>query len=174
MTVLQVNEIARKDPWPESARSIELVNHSLQQTLRGLVSGKASWPLLLWGPTGTGKTMAAKCFADFSPDMAFFLARKLADAAWLADAFVWQRARDCELLIVDEIGSECGSENYTAPREAMERVTDLRESHAGRVAVYITNHKPEALADFYGDRTASRMLCGTTFHLEGNDRRLPR
>lgn len=168
--ILPKNEIAKEDPTAED-RSFSLVDEVLQRAFRDLVLGCSAWPLLLWGPTGTGKTLASRCLTDFSPDAAFFHAKKLADTGWDADSFIWHRVRECELLVVDEIGSECGSINYTAPRVAMERVADLRESHAGRVAIYITNHDPEELADMYGDRTASRMMCGTIFHLDGCDRR---
>jgi DNA replication protein DnaC len=159
---------------PEIERSIGLVDVALLHTFRELVTGNARWPLLLWGPTGTGKTYAALCLTDFCPDVVLVEADRLTKIGWDPDDFVWQRVRDCELLVVDEVGARTGSANYTAPTDAMERCADLRERHAGRVAVYITNQRPEDLAALYGDRTASRMLCGTVFQLGGDDRRLLR
>jgi hypothetical protein len=40
------------------------------------------------------------------------------------------------------------------------------------VAIYISNLEPEAIARVYDDRIASRLLCGTWYKLDGEDRRL--
>jgi len=40
------------------------VPQALRDTFRALVSGRAPWPLYLWGPAGTGKTSAALVLLD--------------------------------------------------------------------------------------------------------------
>lgn len=135
------------------------------------MSGRAAWPLFLHGPAGTGKTCAALCVCDRVEYAQFWTPEELADGivrGGMDDA--WRRLRECDLAVLDELGARerVGDLHY----QAVKRFADCREENGRRVAVYVSNVRPERISDLYDDRVASRLLCGTWFELAGKDRRL--
>ncbi len=158
---------------PAVNRTLHSVEPSLLETLNGLALGALPWPLLLFGPSGTGKTSAALALCDIVETAAYWNIEDLAgfvlnrDAAEVDGEF--NRLRDKDLIVVDELGcrQKVGDLHYTV----MKRLADLREQHAGRAAIWITNLQPKQLLDLYDERIYSRITCGTLLELAGADRR---
>ena len=145
---------------------MDQVDPHLRSIFRSLAAGKAKWPLFLHGPTGTGKTCAVLAFSDFVKAALYFLAEELADAI-MAGGIVWQRIGECQLAICDEVGARerIGDLHY----QAIKRFADLRDH---RPAIYVSNCHPDALGKLYDDRIVSRVLCGTWYECQGEDRRM--
>ena len=155
---------------PQLARDMRLVDTALVEKFRNLVSGKLRWPLYLYGPSGVGKTRAVLCLADFADSASYHTAEELADVAMGQDARAeWERITSKELAIVDEIGErqKVGDLAYTT----LKRFADIREESHNGVAIFSSNCTPGELHKLFDDRIASRLLCGTVFHLTGKDRR---
>lgn len=158
--------------WPHLERNLHEVNTALQQTLNDLAVGKLPWPLLVYGPAGTGKTCAVLALADVceiaaiwdADDWATFVIRKGDEL----DAELSRLAAK-ELLIVDEIGcrSTVGDLHYTS----LKKLIDLRDRSENRAAIFISNLEPKNLIDLFDDRIYSRLTRGTVFELDGADRR---
>jgi hypothetical protein len=173
--------------FPALVRSMALVPCELVQVFRLLVTGKAAWPLYLFGPAGTGKTHAALCLADWCDHKT-----KYWSVEGLVDEYVkgvrpYERFNDpfdfhgvikgvpkppdqTELCILDELGER--SNITDLQHTTVKRFADYMEMENDRVAVYISNLKPSELAKLYDDRICSRVLCGTRFELKGKDRRI--
>lgn len=167
------------------------VDPALNVMIASLVDGQASWPILLHGPVGTGKTCAALCLCDNVPRAAYFTASELHQAVmdsqfnrltwrnfhWLEaepDALsktvyandLWKYLRRVPLLVIDELGRGNVTPSHL---ESVYRAVDERN---GRPLVGISNHSPEALDSIYDAPTVSRLCAGTVYELTGNDRRL--
>ncbi len=153
---------------------MDLVKPDLRDTLRNLATGNLPWPLFLWGPSGGGKTSAALALADFADTACYWTADDLADQVMAGTpgetAETWELIAKKDLAILDEIGERrnIGDLAYRVAK----KFADLRETQAGRVAIYISNVSPAELQSLFDDRIASRLLCGTVHKLEDRDRRV--
>jgi len=153
------------------------VDPELVGVFRRLVAGEDPWPLFLHGPVGAGKTLAALSLADVTRTAAYFTADGLCKTAHeLRDEPVmlrglWDAIEVKDLIILDELGLR--SNVSDACYETIKRVADLREMHAGRVGIFISNLDANQLARVFDDRLGSRLFCGTHFELKGRDRRFP-
>lgn len=122
--------------------------------------------ILLMGGAGVGKTVLAGCVADA------VLARGYSVLALSAFGFVnrvsayhttfddsrsgyLQPLLDCDLLIVDDLGTETMLKNIT--REYFYLVVNERNA-AGKHTLFTTNLSPDELVARYGERTASRLF----------------
>jgi hypothetical protein len=74
------------------------------------------------------------------------------------------------LAILDELGTR--QKTTDLHYQALKTFCDDREFSYFRVAIYISNLEPQAIASVYDDRIASRVLCGTWFRLDSQDRRM--
>ncbi len=134
-----------------------------------LCDGERFWPLFIHGAPGSGKTVATYCMTDVLFDYIY------TDLDGLCEALVtrsdkWRHIQDPDkCAILDEIGGRDVVSSVDA--DAVKKFLDLRENYANRVGVYVSNHGPDAIPGLYGHRIASRLLCGTTFHMEGSDQR---
>ena len=134
--------------------------------------------LMIYGPTGVGKTFLANCIAKSLIDTihsvihldapAFF--KKLADDHFHnsseddASGFY-----DCDCLIVDDLGAEL-TNNFVIS-SLCECIEHRRLS--GKATVFTTNLNPSEIKLQYMDRTFSRLISDYTFlHLDGDDIRL--
>lgn len=163
----------RRKPEVSFARHVprhpETLPDQLWRFYHGLCDGKLPWPLFIHGPTGAGKTVAGYCFRDITPGCAWCEVGKLIDQLLGRTYGWWEAAADRSCFIVDEVG---GSDSVASVEyNALKRFLDIRERFRDRVAVYLSNHSPDRIRELYDDRTASRLLCGTIYHLNGPDRR---
>lgn len=149
--------------------SWERVPESLRALLRDLVGGKRHWPLFLHGKQGVGKSavgklLRASTFRSLMRDITHFEDIAFSKAGW-----DW--LKEATLVIIDEVGARTSQSNEYSYR-AMKRILDLREEHRSRAGVYISNLTMKQIPEFYDDRIASRMLCGTIYEMTGPDQRI--
>jgi DNA replication protein DnaC len=136
--------------------------------------------LLLYGETGVGKTFLSNCVArellDRSYSVIYFTAFQLFDIFSKgvfdkdADAIAAnQNIFDCDLLIIDDLGTEL-SNSFTVSQLFLcvnERI--LRN----RSTIISTNLSMNQIADTYSERTISRILSSyTIIRLFGDDIRI--
>ncbi|MBI3832815.1 MAG: hypothetical protein HY287_00620 [Planctomycetes bacterium] len=164
------------------ARDPQRVTECLRDPLRAAVLGKGAWPIFLHGEAGSGKTLAALCVGDWCGDCAYVdmptLCHMVNDAAFgrLLDddgsaiqvTAVWKNWANANLAIIDEIGSR--GKVSDAHFETLKMTLDSRE-RLNKPLIAISNLDPEALANVYDDRIASRLSAGTVCRVDG-DRRL--
>lgn len=136
--------------------------------------------LLLYGDTGVGKTFLSNCVAkellDTGHSVIYFTAFELfhmfEEAAFHGkngsnDAY--QNLFDCDLLIIDDLGTELTNSFTTSQLFLCLNERILRR----RSTIISTNLSLQALADTYTERTFSRITsCYTTLKLVGTDIRV--
>lgn len=136
--------------------------------------------ILLYGDTGVGKTFLSHCIAkeliESSYSVIYFSASRLFDLL-AREAFsrkeeeeeVYTHIYDCDLLIVDDLGSEL-SNTFTASR----LFTVLNERILRRKSTIIsTNLALEDIKSIYSERIFSRISsCYTMLRLTGDDIRI--
>jgi hypothetical protein len=127
--------------------------------------------LFLYGPVASGKTAAALCLCDIVVDASYTKTDQVADQI-MAGSIDWSEIGERQLAILDEIGEreKVGDLQY----QAVKRFADVREARADSVAIYISNCDADQIQVLYDDRVATRLACGTVFHLDVPDRRLKR
>jgi hypothetical protein len=159
------------------------------------------WPLYLHGAAGTGKTSAALALLDMVGPKGANLAAPRIVLDWAAGfleaknlarlkigsdrgRFQWSSGGEvswdglknnlCDvtrmpLFVIDDIGTAREASDFS--RETLLEVLDCRCDDPVRPLVVTGNLAPGQLATAYDDRVASRILCGTVYHLGGADRR---
>lgn len=162
-------------------RRIDQIPAALRTVFRDLVTAKASWPLLLHGPAGTGKTCAALCLIDFAggmyhslPDFLAYMGRVVNDREHdlllnkkMTPEIVWARMLVAPIVVLDELGARDRVSDFHY--ETLKKALDVRER---KPAVYISNLPLGQIATLYDDRIASRLSSGTVHELKGIDRRI--
>lgn len=138
----------------------------LRKLLTQLAIGACDWPLYIWGSTGRGKTCAAIALANMTADSLYVGCEKLCEEVYNEHIW-WQRLAECNLAIIDELGLRPAQDQRAYL--AIKRAADLREH---KQTIWISNHGPEALKRLFDDRIYSRLVCGTSIQLTGNDRRV--
>lgn len=165
---------------PQKAFSRLLLDDLLKNVLRDLSEGKRPWPCLIWGETGSGKTCAGLCMADYYggwyatlDDFTRILNQVEYGEYWVHGthascrvtvADYWRDWSRCSICVLDELGLRSPTD---AQYVALQRAIDLRED---KPLICISNHDLNGLADIYDDRIASRLACGTVHHLTGDRR----
>ena len=157
---------------PDLYRKMASVPKDLVVTFRLLATAQLPWPLFLHGDVGTGKTLAALCLADFATTSRYWTLDTLCDKVMDPETKtqeMWRQIQEKELTILDELGerSKVGDLLYTTVKKHL----DLREQHAGRVGIYISNLTPDQLVQMFDKRIVSRLTAGTVLELSGDDRR---
>jgi len=173
---LPLRKLGKPTCLPEIPRSMGLVEERLRDCFRDLVTGKRPWPLYLHGPAGVGKTRATLCLCDFVKGSAYATLAECCDAKMAKGIFSpWENGLfghvTC-LFVLDEIGMrlKTGDLEFSVITE----IWEYRERHCAGVGIYVSNLTPKDLHKLYDDRIASRLLCGTIWRLDGEDRRMKR
>lgn len=147
-----------------------------------------SWPVMMCGPTGTGKTSAAAVlYGRFqrlpmwhrADDLLLAMSMGRKDGVQVDgvnqfgevvrrhvpfNKFV-ARVANCSCLFLDDLG-------VRAPTDAMHAALfDLLEWRLEKPLVVTTNQKMSELSEMFDDRIASRLSSGTVIPFTGVDRR---
>lgn len=136
-----------------------------------------AWPLLLYGPAGSGKTCAAAVVAIAWDRESIFHAPKIffASASWVIRALsmhensrpLLNSLRDCSLVILDDIATRSATD---AAADALLLILNLR---ARKPMIVTSNHGPKSLETAFGDaRIASRLMAGAMIEFPDKDKRL--
>lgn len=139
--------------------------------------------LLFYGPPGTGKTFLCNCVAkgvlDKGNSVLYFSAsslfERLDDLRFRRDSApenntLKQDLRQCDLLILDDLGTEFMSQSSAA--DLFELVND--RILAGKPMIISTNLYTQFLKQYYSDRLYSRFNgCFEMIEVFGNDLRDP-
>ncbi len=156
-------------------RDVGQVDSRLLQVFGRLATGRARWPLYLFGEPGRGKTLATLAFCDrvhfgryFTPNALMTLCTQEKRRLPWAQEGAWAEP-GIELAVLDEVGAGAINDFHF---QMVKEFADDRELRHHRVAIYVSNLPPDAIRTKYDDRIASRMLCGTIYELTGLDRRV--
>jgi DNA replication protein DnaC len=156
-----------------------MVNESLLTVFRKLCRGELEWPLVLNGPTGSGKTCASLALVDHVPSGEFLTEAQLyehlnarRDGGGLQD--LWRQITKADLFVLDEFKVRA---NPTAFQ--FESILRFLETRTARPTIITMNTGFDTsgklltdIARVYDDRIASRLSAGTIFFLKGDDLRL--
>ena len=172
------NEEIKKGSGLSSRRYAERAYQECQRFVREF--DQAFNNLLLYGDTGVGKTFLSNCIARELLDTghsviyftAFDLFQTFSQAAFhekTASNDRYQNLFDCDLLIIDDLGTEL-SNSFTTSQLFLclnQRILQRKST------IISTNLNLQALADTYTERTFSRITsCYTTLKLIGTDIRV--
>lgn len=143
----------------------------------------SSTNLLFWGNPGCGKTFLSNCIAkellDTGHSVIYFTApqlfEKMADITFNRDSseesagIEADSVFDCDLLIIDDLGSEIAN-SFTI--EQLFLILNRRLLD-GRSTIISTNLELQQIMDLYSERSASRILGGYhMYHFKGRDLRI--
>ena len=174
-------DITRFDTRPDvdlggdSPRSAMLKNmRAAKEFVRNF--GTKMQNMLLYGPTGTGKTFLCNCIAGalmkegwavvYMTSSEYF--RLMADMAFGRSEQTIEGLMDStDLLIIDDLGTEIET---TANVSLMEETID-RRFRRKQSTVISTNLTPEDIRHRYIERIGSRLLCYRTLPFGGDDLR---
>lgn len=165
---------------PTVERNIAEIPDHLRKTIRGLVAGELTWPLMLHGDVGTGKTLGMLCLLDYAggeyhtvSGLCQLMNRAAQGRVESSGGYtqwpekIWARIAKQPFVVLDEIG--CRSNVSDAHYEVVKEMIDVR--HQKPLAV-LSNLKLSDLGRLYDDRIVSRLSAGTVVEMSGPDRRL--
>lgn len=159
---------------PQLSRTMQMVKAGLRDVFRELASGQIEWPLFIHGDVGSGKTRAALCLCDFADTAAYWSIDRLASIEIGDDidakCQMWRDVERKDLVVLDELGQR--EKIGDLHSSTLQRFLDERENQNHAMAIYISNVPAKGLGGIYDDRIVSRLLAGTVFHLDGDDRRV--
>lgn len=143
-----------------------------------------SFPILLWGPPGRGKSYAAALlYATVNGRASWVRAVELIRSIQTCrrdgsvvlpgalyecgESSIWRsRVQSPDVLFVDDIGLRSPTDSQY---EILFELFDRRE---GKPTIYTSNLSPNEIAKIYDDRIASRICRGTRIEFSGVDRRM--
>lgn len=123
--------------------------------------------MYLFGQAGVGKSRGCLALCDHVPGSYYLTIEQVCtEVLERRDGVTWRYLPDYTLIVVDELATRktAGDLEYTA----LKRIADAREDLP---TIYISNVTPAELVEIYDDRIASRIVCGTVYHLVDRDRR---
>jgi DNA replication protein DnaC len=166
----------------EKDREIEQVPVALRAAVRSCATGERSWPLVVIGPVGVGKTCAGLCVLDYTGGF-YYTAQGLAEdmiqamkgqlatprGSSVSQAQLWRELKQSALVVLDEVGDRTKASDHAY--DCLKRLLDGREEAP---LLVLTNLGLPEIAAVYDDRITSRLAAGTLVRLNGPDRRLER
>lgn len=144
---------------------------------------KSGAGMVLWGDVGTGKTHLACAIANAlrlqNRPVLYCTALEavtLIKSSWkktsdgLTEYDIYERFGDPELLIIDEIGVQFGSE---FERMVLTSIADIRSRNC-LPTIIISNHNPEEIYSLLGERMFDRLVGfgANVVHMAGPSMRL--
>lgn len=160
----------------------ELASEALEKAGRFVSSfSENKGNLLIYGPTGVGKTFLSNCIAKELIEQLYSVIHldavgffeHLADHQFRQEENqeFYQSIFDCDLLIIDDLGTEVCN-NFVI--SSLCQCVDQRLRH-NQSTIITTNLELSDLKSHYLDRTFSRLISGYTFlKMTGNDIRFQR
>lgn len=159
----------------------QVAGHAAEQ-IGACIAGKAPWPLLLYGPVGSGKTCAALVVLDEAWGPVKYATinqwcQELREAqkggpieirpgmAGLTETGLWNAWHAMALCVVDELGQRQASD---FERQTAQRCIDMR---VGDPLILCSNVGLTDLERLYDDRFTSRLSAGTIVYMGDQDRR---
>ena len=94
---VRVRSDAKRRGYKDFDRDMRAVVPRLREIFRGLCDGRLPWPLLLHGPTGTGKTSSVLCLQDWCVRAGYVIAERLRDIVFEPDHRLWTDWDDPDL-----------------------------------------------------------------------------
>lgn len=169
---------------PEQPREVSQIDPEVRKAIRECLTGASPWPLVFFGPAGTGKTSAALCLCDYCLAMyatATSLCQDFRDADFgrldvqtqpghsmkVTSAWLWKKVQASPLVVLDELG--CRDTVSDHHYEVVKGVIDKRQ---GRPLIAVSNLGSKLLAKVYDDRITDRLWAGTVVEFTGESRRL--
>ncbi|MGK5677551.1 hypothetical protein [Actinoplanes sp. URMC 104] len=164
--------------------------------IQGWLNDPNQRTLILAGPTGNGKTMAAYATCGQAARWGAMTTgrdgsvkrRPLLVRGWEVDAYLqalrpdgspekaWQvrkRAEDAELLMIDDLGAEMDTSPTEFVRKELSTLLGARLERAGARQVITTNVESSVIKDLLGARMWSRLQKDATLiRFTGRDRRV--
>ncbi len=168
---------------PGVERHFNRLPEELRQIIEDLCNGTGKWPLFLHGRVGRGKSYAALCLFDLVKDaqfwpMADFIekCRRVKEGReehyslghggkWTVDSW-WRYVTSLPLLILDDVALH--EENDQDQTDALYRALEAR---TGLPLFVTSNRDPNGIGTSYSEQIRSRLCCGTTYELWGDDLR---
>ncbi len=179
--LLPYETIVNSGFMPHLERNPKRVSRNLADAFKA-ARMDGTWPLLVWGDAGTGKSRFALIvhdwyggkFYDFHDLVGDYQLCRLGDLydedhinrPKIHDRRFWEMIGEYRIVIVDEIGMRKDTDHS---RECLTRLLNTREC---KPLLLISNLSPEEIAAHYDDRIASRMCSGKVVRVYGDDMRL--
>lgn len=166
-------------------REIELIRPELRLIFKKLILGQSRWHLYMHGTPGGGKTCAALCMLDYTPDPCVYwtmndlhndVAKARLGELWtesyppqkITEKEIFSRIVKANLVVIDEIGmrNNVSDVHY----DALKKTIDLRY---GKPLVVIGNPDLDGIEQIYDARIRSRLYAGTLTELTTDRRAEP-
>lgn len=168
--------------WREHlARHGDVSKDQIDSGLRCVLKEITSWPLLIHGDAGAGKTVAALLFLehwnrdhsgclfttcrDFAQRVCDAKLGRLRNRAGYEVSLheLWSEWSRASLTVLDDLGSR---EKVTD--SMYESVWDCLDQRQNQPSIYTSNLGRTELAKVYDDRIVSRLSAGTVVHVTGD------
>jgi hypothetical protein len=174
-------------PWPVASgpAHVDQISPSLRAALKEAITAQR-WPILMFGPPGTGKTCAAACvyriwrWCAVWHECSELLADVMACRA-SGSGSIWQSGRvspyeetevsikrkfaEASLCVLNDLG-------LREPTEAQyEVLVSLFDSRLAKPLIITSNLGPAELEEIFDARLVSRIARGTVINVTGPDRR---
>jgi chromosomal replication initiation ATPase DnaA len=176
-------EPVRGIPGIPPVRKLSEIDPKARERILDCMHGNASWPLVMVGPAGVGKTCAAAAVLDLGARMRGMRIYKTAQVACedlilagkgeycpgqypVSVGQYWRDWNGALVTCMDELGSK-----QTVSDHHYETVKRAIDERYGKPAIFISNLSITQLAAVYDDRIASRLSAGTVLAFSGKDRR---
>ena len=173
-----MNFYSNKNDGPEKYSPRENMKNIVNGVLKFISNfNEINENLLFYGNSGTGKTFLSHCIAKELVDKGFFvvyktsedLIRNLRDVRFNGNSTLEDHLINCDLLIIDDLGTEISSEFSKSELFNLLNTKLLRN----KKMIISTNYSLDELLSLYSERITSRLFGNfTLYKFYGKDIRL--